>query len=106
VPDEQESEKQSQNRASSPLQVTGNTLARLDSKLFSAYPSEYVGDRMPNTTEKQRILDAVRTLPEDATLEDAIERLYFVAKVQRGLDQLNAGQGVSHADAKKRILGA
>ena len=61
---------------------------------------------MPDTSEKQRVLDAVRNLPEDATLEDAIERLYFVAKVQRGLDQLDSGQGVSHEDVKKRILGA
>lgn len=30
-------------------------------------------------TEKQRALDAVQRLPEDATLEDAIERLCFIA---------------------------
>ncbi len=36
---------------------------------------------------KQRILDAVDGLPPNATIEDAIERLVFVAKVERGLAQ-------------------
>jgi len=36
-------------------------------------------------TEKQRALEAVQRLPDDATVEDAIERLCFVAKVQKGL---------------------
>jgi hypothetical protein len=32
-------------------------------------------------TAKQKILEAVERLPEDATLEDAIERLYFLGRV-------------------------
>ena len=56
-------------------------------------------------TEKQRALEAVQRLPDDATLEDAIERLCFIAKVQKGLDQLDRGQGISHDQAKRRILG-
>ena len=56
-------------------------------------------------TEKQRALDAVQRLPEDATVEDAIERLCFIAKVQKGIRELDAGQGISHEDAKRRIVG-
>lgn len=56
-------------------------------------------------TEKQRALDAVQRLPEDATVEDAIERLCFIAKVQKGIRELDAGEGVSHEDAKRRIVG-
>jgi hypothetical protein len=56
-------------------------------------------------TEKQRALDAVRRLPEDATVEDAIERLCFIAKVQKGIRELDAGEGISHEDAKRRIVG-
>jgi hypothetical protein len=56
-------------------------------------------------TEKQRALDAVQRLPDDATVEDAIERLCFIAKVQKGLGQLDRGQGISHDQAKRRILG-
>ena len=56
-------------------------------------------------TEKQRVLEAVQRLPDDATVEDAIERLCFIAKVQKGLSELDAGQGITHEEAKRRILG-
>ena len=56
-------------------------------------------------TEKQRALDAVQQLPEDATVEDAIERLCFIAKVQKGIRDLDAGHSISHKDAKRRIVG-
>ncbi len=55
-------------------------------------------------TEKQRVLEAVQRLPDDATVEDAIERLCFIAKVQKGLSELDAGQGITHEEAKRRIL--
>lgn len=57
---------------------------------------------MPATPLKQRILDAVDGLPADATIEDAIERLVFVAKVERGLAQAEAGQLIPHAEIVKR----
>lgn len=56
-------------------------------------------------TEKQRALEAVHRLPEDATVEDAIERLCFIAKVQKGIRELDNGQRISHQDAKRRIVG-
>ncbi len=56
-------------------------------------------------TEKQRVLEAVQRLPDDATVEDAIERLCFIAKVQKGLSELDAGQGITHEEVKRRILG-
>ncbi len=45
---------------------------------------------------KQRILDAVEQLPADATIEDVIERLCFLAKIERGLAQADAGQLIPH----------
>lgn len=64
------------------------------------------GDRrMAASKVKERVLDAVRDLPEDATVEDAMERLYFLAKVEEGLRQADAGQTVSHEEARQRILG-
>lgn len=54
---------------------------------------------------KQKVIEAVESLPTDATVEDAMERLYFLAKIQRGLEQADAGDTISHDDAKKRLLG-
>ena len=60
---------------------------------------------MAASNTKQRVIEAVRDLPEDATVEDAMDRLYFLAKVEEGLRQAEAGETVSHEEAKRRILG-
>jgi predicted transcriptional regulator len=54
-------------------------------------------------SEKQRAIEALRTLPEDATIEDAIERLCFIAKVEAGLRQSEAGRLVPHEEVEKRF---
>ena len=59
---------------------------------------------MPIETDKQRALEAIRSLPDGATIEDAIERLCFIAKIEEGLQQSRAGQVVSHDEVKKRFL--
>jgi predicted transcriptional regulator len=55
-------------------------------------------------SDKQRVLDALARLPADATIEDAMEQLYFLAKVQRGLEQVASGETVPHEEAKRRLL--
>jgi predicted transcriptional regulator len=59
---------------------------------------------MSPSSPKQKILEAIEKLPADATLEDAIERLVLLAKTERGLAELDAGEGVDHAEAKRRLL--
>ncbi len=58
---------------------------------------------MSRSTAKQKILEAIEKLPADATLEDAIERLVFLAKIDRGLADLDAGKGIDHTEAKRRL---
>jgi predicted transcriptional regulator len=58
----------------------------------------------PSGTAKQKVLAAVEKLPADATLEDVIERLVFLAKVERGSAQIEAGKGIDHSEAKRRLL--
>jgi len=60
---------------------------------------------MPESKAKARVLDAVRDLPEDATVEDAMERLYFLSKVAEGERQAEAGQTITQEEAKRRVLG-
>ena len=59
---------------------------------------------MPTETDMQRALEAIRSLPDSATIEDAIERLCFIAKIEEGLQQSHAGLVVSHDEVKKRFL--
>lgn len=59
---------------------------------------------MSASTAKHRVLEATKTLPPGATVKDAIERLVFLAKIERGIAELDAAKGVSHAQAKQRLL--
>lgn len=59
---------------------------------------------MSEPSAKERVIDAIEGLPPDASIEDAMERLYFLAKIERGLAQADAGDTVTHEEAKKRLL--
>ncbi len=52
---------------------------------------------------KERILQALQPLPDETTVEDAIERLCFLAKVEEGMRQSDQGETVSHEEAKRRL---
>ncbi|OGN82713.1 MAG: hypothetical protein A2082_05860 [Chloroflexi bacterium GWC2_70_10] len=59
---------------------------------------------MTAPTIKQQVIDALDQLPTDATFDDVMERVYFLSKIQRGLDQLDRGETVSHEEVKRRLL--
>ena len=59
--------------------------------------------RMAAPTTRDRILEALQDLPADATMDDAIERLVFLAKIDAGLAELDEGKGVPHQEVKQRL---
>jgi len=54
-------------------------------------------------TTKEKIIQAVEELPPNATIEDAMERLIFLAKVERGLKKADAGETLWHMEVKERM---
>jgi predicted transcriptional regulator len=54
-------------------------------------------------TTKQKLLQAIQDLPDDATFEDAMQRLLFLAKIDCGLQQADAGQTIPHAQVKEQM---
>lgn len=58
---------------------------------------------MTSTTVKQKILKALEEMPQDVTFTEVMERLYFLHKVERGIQQVADGDIMSHAEAKARI---
>ena len=54
---------------------------------------------------KQLLREAVEHVPDDATVEDVMDRLYFLAKVARGLDAAARGDVVPHAEARQTVFG-
>lgn len=57
---------------------------------------------MPPTT-KQAVIEMIERLPDDASVEDIMAELYFRQKVDEGLRQLDAGEGIDHEQAKRRL---
>ena len=58
---------------------------------------------MTTPLTKGQIVQAVADLPEDATVEDAIERLLFLSKVEQGLEQARRGETMPHEEVKRRV---
>jgi len=52
---------------------------------------------------KSEIVRVIQDLPDDASVEDAIERLYFLAKIERGLAEAE-GETIPHEEIKSRFL--
>lgn len=54
-------------------------------------------------TEKEIVLETIRNLPDDCSIDEIAERIEFMAAVQKGLDQLDRGEGISHDEVKKQL---
>ena len=49
---------------------------------------------------KQQILKAIEDLPDDAGVEDALDRLYLLYKVERGLRQADQGELLTQEEVR------
>lgn len=58
---------------------------------------------MPVRINRDRMIEALRELPPDAMVDDAIERLVFLAKIEVGLAQLDRGEGIPHDEVKRQL---
>lgn len=54
-------------------------------------------------TIKEKVIKVVRALPNNASIEDAMERLLFLAKIEKGLDQADSGQTIPHSRVKEKM---
>jgi len=56
---------------------------------------------MPVRTTKEVLRDAIENLPTDVTVEEAIERLRLLAKIECGLEQADSGDTLTHEEARR-----
>lgn len=54
-------------------------------------------------TVKDAVIDAIRQMPDDATVEDILEALYVRQKIDAGLKDVAEGRTLTHEEAKKRL---
>ncbi len=47
-------------------------------------------------TTKEVAIQTIKNLPDDATWDDVLERINFVAGVRKGLLELDAGKAIPH----------
>jgi len=52
---------------------------------------------------KQSAIKLIEQLPDESTLEDIMEKLLFLQKVEQGLEDIRQGRVISHDEAKKRL---
>jgi hypothetical protein len=53
--------------------------------------------------EKKKALEAIQEMPENFDLEVLIERLIFIEKVEKGLEQVKEGKVISHEQLKTLV---
>lgn len=54
-------------------------------------------------TVKEKVLEVITKMPDDSTLDDIGYRLYVIDAVQRGLDELDRGQYLTHEQARETL---
>ncbi len=54
-------------------------------------------------TAKEKIIHAVEAFPADTIFEAAMERLLFLVKVERGIEQADARETIPHMEVKERM---
>ena len=54
-------------------------------------------------TQKELVLEAIQDLPAEASLREIVERIEFLAAVQKGLDQLDRGESIPHEQVKREL---
>ncbi len=52
---------------------------------------------------KEQVIQMIKALPEDVTLDDVMAELYFKLKVDAGLKELDEGKGIPHEEVEKRM---
>lgn len=54
-------------------------------------------------SNKELVLEAVRSMPEEATIDQISEEIAILAAIRRGEEAADAGDLVSHEEVKQRL---
>ena len=54
-------------------------------------------------TQKQLVIQAINDLPDDTPMSEIVQRVEFLASIQKGLDQLDGGEGIPHEEVKRQL---
>ncbi|HZG01172.1 MAG TPA: hypothetical protein VEY71_09220 [Chitinophagales bacterium] len=52
---------------------------------------------------KERLFESLQNLPDKFSLDELLDRIMLLQKIETGIEQSNAGQTHSTEDAKKKL---
>lgn len=55
------------------------------------------------TVIKEQVLEMVERLPDDFTLDDILDEIYFKSQVDAGLKELDEGKVIPHEEVERRL---
>lgn len=54
-------------------------------------------------SQKEIVLGAISELPDDVSFQEIAEKIEFLAAIQKGMDQLDRGEGIPHEEVKRQL---
>ncbi|PUB81006.1 MAG: hypothetical protein DBP02_19340 [gamma proteobacterium symbiont of Ctena orbiculata] len=58
---------------------------------------------MHSQTAKQEALEAIQRLPDNVDFDEIVYRLYVLNKIHQGMQEIEAGQTISHEELMRQI---
>jgi predicted transcriptional regulator len=52
---------------------------------------------------KDEVIKMISRMPDDVSIDDIMEELYFKLQVNRGLQELDDGKGIPHEEVEKKV---
>ncbi len=52
---------------------------------------------------KEQVIKLVQGLPDEVTVDDVMEELYFKMQVDAGLKELDKGKGIPHSEVEQKL---
>lgn len=52
---------------------------------------------------KQHVIQTIQALPDTFSIEEIIDQLVLLQKIELGLEQANRGEGLTSSEAKKKL---
>lgn len=52
---------------------------------------------------KEKIIEAIKDMPDDVNIDDLIERILFVKSIEDAIKDMDEGNEISHEEIKKMV---
>ncbi len=78
------------------------TLNLFPEPLYAIFHEQDVED-IKMSALKESVVNMVKGLPENVTLDEIMAEIYFKTQIDAGLKELDEGRGLSHEEVQKRM---